>query len=927
MEEDTTDDGEPAWTRVALIAGCILAAVTAALLVPSLASEGIAGSPIDSVLPGERFDNGEGAGDGGDGSGFGALNPGESTGVGGETGFDKDTFGNNDTELHFTVDSSASAYWRTGTYGTYTGTGWERDVERTPYEEPVDPGELAGERIIYEVEFERSASALPTAWRPTSVSGLSGLEITETGSFVSDRLLDPGTSYTAISRQPVRDVEVLRAAGQEYPSAIEQRYTQLPSDTPGRIGTLTDELTDDDETVYDAATTIQNWLRSEKGYSLQASQQSDTMADTFIFEMEEGYCEYFATAMTTMLRTQGIPARYTVGYTTGQKVDETTYEVRGMNAHAWVEVYFPDVGWVRFDPTPGGSRLEAQQEVLESESPDVEYDPTEEGSPGEVFEPGQVTTESNGSDDGNGTDGGDGYYDVSLNRTAVPGFAVEVTVTHEGAPVEGQTVLFNGAPVGVTGTDGTVVAMVPETDELRIAIRRPTGINATGDRVSQPDPVTAPPGGGGSVPADGGGSVASAGVAPTDWALDAAGQPEEENVTVVGVETDATVSVSGDPLPGSEVTAVATVEDVTVSDAAVYLNGEQVGRTDGNGQVTVRLPQDAGNSTLVVERGPIFGETELRIPSVDLDVDTGLVALPFTDATVEVTADGEGVADVPVAVDGSEVARTGPDGTAAVGLPLAASATITTGLEGPGMEVTVEGLLRNALLLLLGGGLAIGIPVGVAYRRGYRPRDLGSALLALAGRGRRALGRLAAALRGALGRVSRTLLYLAEFATGRESMASLQLAFAAWVRDRARQLGERLPGTEAEAPAELAESPGPPPDAPTVREAWDRFLAVLDLPEPEKQTPGELATHGVEEAQLPPEPVKTLRDAFREVEYGDRSPADRNEQLLAAIERIESSAAAGNGADEAVDTDAAAAGGFNLGGAGASPGAADGREQ
>jgi len=653
------------------------------------------------------------------------------------------------------------------------------------------------------------------------------------------------------------------------------------------------------------------------------------MADTFIFEMEEGYCEYFATAMTTMLRTQGIPARYTVGYTTGQKVDDTTYEVRGMNAHAWVEVYFPDVGWVRFDPTPGGSRLEAQQEVLESEAPDVEYDPTEEGSPGEVFEPGQISGDTGRADEDNGTDGSDGYYDVSLNRTAVPGFAVEVTVTNDGAPVEGQTVLFNGEPVGVTGTDGTVVATVPDAAELRIAIRPSESIEQI-DAVSPPDAVTVPPGGG-SLPPAGGGSVASAGAVPADWALGAAGQTDEENVTVVGVETEATVSVSGDPLPGSEVTAVATVEDVTVSDAAVYLDGEQVGRTDGNGQVTVRLPEDAGNSTLVVERGPVFGETELRVPSVELDVDAGLIALPFTDATVEVTADGEGVADVPVAVDGSEVARTGPDGTATVGLPLSTSATITTGLAAPGQERTVEGLLRNALLVLLGSGFAVGIPAGVAYRRGYRPRDLGRGLLALASRGRRALGRLAAGLRAglaaALGRVSKTLVYLAEFATGRESIASLQLAFAAWVRDRARRLAGLLPGTADGHRSETTEPAGPPPDAPTVREAWDRFLAVLDLPEPEKQTPGELAVHAVEVAQLPAEPVRTLRDAFREVEYGDRSPADRNEQLLTAIERIEAAAAASGRADDAVAPDAAVAGDATPGEASASTGAADGGDR
>lgn len=72
--------------------------------------------------------------------------------------------------------------------------------------------------------------------------------------------------------------------------------------------------------------------------------------------MDAGYCTYYATTMVTMLRSQGVPARFVVGYTTGEQVGDDRYRVRGLNSHAWVQVYFPDVGWVRFDPTPAGPR-------------------------------------------------------------------------------------------------------------------------------------------------------------------------------------------------------------------------------------------------------------------------------------------------------------------------------------------------------------------------------------------------------------------------------------------------------------------------------------------------------------------------------------------------------------------------------------------
>ncbi|PSP60264.1 hypothetical protein BRC73_03120 [Halobacteriales archaeon QH_7_66_37] len=110
MDDEEQDDAAPRdWTRLALITGCVVAALTAALLLPTLSTGGIAGSPIDSVLPGERFDDEQGGQGFEGGSGFGALSPGDSTGVGGETGFDKDTFGSNDTEVHFRVESSGSA--------------------------------------------------------------------------------------------------------------------------------------------------------------------------------------------------------------------------------------------------------------------------------------------------------------------------------------------------------------------------------------------------------------------------------------------------------------------------------------------------------------------------------------------------------------------------------------------------------------------------------------------------------------------------------------------------------------------------------------------------------------------------------------------------------------------------------------------------
>jgi hypothetical protein len=76
----------------------------------------------------------------------------------------------------------------------------------------------------------------------------------------------------------------------------------------------------------------------------------------FLFNTKAGFCEYFATAMAVMLRTQGIPSREVNGFLPGEYNDVGgDYIVRASDAHSWVEAYFPGSGWVTFDPTPPSS--------------------------------------------------------------------------------------------------------------------------------------------------------------------------------------------------------------------------------------------------------------------------------------------------------------------------------------------------------------------------------------------------------------------------------------------------------------------------------------------------------------------------------------------------------------------------------------------
>jgi hypothetical protein len=106
---------------------------------------------------------------------------------------------------------------------------------------------------------------------------------------------------------------------------------------------------------YHIAEAIQNYLGRDGGFQYHTDVRGlcagELLVDCFL-RVRRGYCEYFATAMVMMLRTQQIPARYTLGYLPGQLADGV-WNVDRSAAHAWVEVYFPGHGWIRFDPTPG----------------------------------------------------------------------------------------------------------------------------------------------------------------------------------------------------------------------------------------------------------------------------------------------------------------------------------------------------------------------------------------------------------------------------------------------------------------------------------------------------------------------------------------------------------------------------------------------
>lgn len=168
------------------------------------------------------------------------------------------------------------------------------------------------------------------------------------------------TTYKIYSDVSFPDAAILRKDNFQYPITF-QRYFQTPRKLDSRITELAAQIIKDSnaQNRYDQARAIEKYLQTQFGYTLEMKASgNDPLAD-FLFNVREGHCEYFASAMAIMLRTQGIATRVVNGFQQGE-YNETAdvFVVRQKDAHSWVEVYFPqEKAWVPFDPTPSAGQF------------------------------------------------------------------------------------------------------------------------------------------------------------------------------------------------------------------------------------------------------------------------------------------------------------------------------------------------------------------------------------------------------------------------------------------------------------------------------------------------------------------------------------------------------------------------------------------
>jgi transglutaminase-like putative cysteine protease len=163
----------------------------------------------------------------------------------------------------------------------------------------------------------------------------------------------------------------LRSAGTNYPNWVTAYEgfppSYRPADTEKRITDLAKSITQGLTNPYDQATAIEHYLRTSYQYTLTPYEPPRDVdpIEYFLFDSKQGYCEYFATAMGDLLRSLGIPARLVNGYGPGNYDEHIgRYVVRESDAHTWVEAYFPNYGWIPFEPTNDGTYFSIQRGIV-----------------------------------------------------------------------------------------------------------------------------------------------------------------------------------------------------------------------------------------------------------------------------------------------------------------------------------------------------------------------------------------------------------------------------------------------------------------------------------------------------------------------------------------------------------------------------------
>ncbi|MGL5079928.1 MAG: DUF3488 and transglutaminase-like domain-containing protein [Microcoleaceae cyanobacterium] len=337
-------------------------------------------------------DQGEGAGSEAGGrsprSGPGALD--STFYYGFDTQINQNLRGEMNPQIVMRVRSQAKGFWRVVAFDRYTGQGWDISRNDQIYKlrrpgwtyqfrllPPLTEAETREVVQSYTIisQLPNLLPAMPWAtevYYPTEELG-----VDPEGTLRSPLELREGMTYTVISAVPYRNRAALRETSTDYPQKIQKYYLQVPEEIREKVRQKTEEILANPNRVakndipltssYEKALFLAQYLKQNPLYKLQEAppflEENEDLVEAFLFGYKNspegttitgGYPDHFATVLTMMLRSIGIPTRLVAGFESGEFNPFTgLYIVRNTDAHAMTEVYFPQYGWFAFNPIPG----------------------------------------------------------------------------------------------------------------------------------------------------------------------------------------------------------------------------------------------------------------------------------------------------------------------------------------------------------------------------------------------------------------------------------------------------------------------------------------------------------------------------------------------------------------------------------------------
>ncbi|PLR75569.1 transglutaminase [Bacillus sp. V3-13] len=285
-------------------------------------------------------------------------------------------------QLVFRAEIESRHYWKVETKDVYTGKGWvvsEENPAMVPFaeNEPVPISAIADGVETDERKgslfFSQNYSHITYPVGLKEISGDIGYSfevnpVTEKINTLRSGELAPINQYTVTYEIPEYSVTALRETANANSAGLDaafiEQYTQVPDGLPDRVRELAENITAGETSWFNKARKIEQYF-GRSGFTYDQTDvaipgPNDDYVDQFLFETKKGYCDNYSTSMAIMLRTLGIPARWVKGFTEGEFIEmsdgnKRIFEIRNNNAHSWVEVFFPNAGWVQFEPTQGFS--------------------------------------------------------------------------------------------------------------------------------------------------------------------------------------------------------------------------------------------------------------------------------------------------------------------------------------------------------------------------------------------------------------------------------------------------------------------------------------------------------------------------------------------------------------------------------------------